>query len=144
VGAWRILGGVCLAAVLVAACDVSSYIAVPEAGEPEPRRAGGDAWAAAADHHRGAVGKVFVYDCPPNGIFQAIWGNFTYTDDSSVCTAAVHLGVIRHDIGGSVRILIQPGLASYSGAAQNGVRSDSWGTWDGSFVIVGAFPRLEG
>ncbi|MEP7159081.1 MAG: LCCL domain-containing protein, partial [Chloroflexota bacterium] len=57
-------------------------------------------------------------------------------DDSSVCTAAVHAGLITFAAGGSVTIEIQPDAVTYTGSERNGVSSGSWSTWYGSFVFV--------
>jgi hypothetical protein len=107
---------------------------VPAASEPP---FSGRSWDAQAAEHRGQNGEIFSYECPPDGLFGTIWGSFIYTDDSSVCTAAVHAGAISREVGGTVRIVIRPGLPAYAGTIRNGVRSESYGRWDGSFSIVG-------
>ena len=57
-----------------------------------------------------------------------VWGSGTYTDDSSLC----HAGVITRS-GGTVSIVLAPGRGSYSGSNMNGVRTQSYGPWSGSF-----------
>ena len=74
--------------------------------------------------------------CPPDGTFGEVWGTDTYTDDSSVCTAGVHRGVITRERGGRVTIIIRPALESYQGSVRHGVVSLSFGPWDGSYVVV--------
>lgn len=76
--------------------------------------------------------------CPPDGRPGALWGTDTYSDDSSVCTAAVHLGLITFEDGGEALIEHRPGLGSYRGSTRNGVRSAPWGSWPASFVFIGA------
>ena len=66
-----------------------------------------------------------------------MWGTDTYTDDSSVCIAAVHAGLITEDEGGRVVIEIAPGEESYTGSEANGITSTDYGSWSGSFT----FPR---
>jgi hypothetical protein len=90
-----------------------------------------------AERHRSAIGQEFRYDCLPDGPVGPVWGTAVYTDDSSVCTAAVHAGVIILGEGGTVTIVIEPGLDSYTGSNRNGVSSESWGRWAGSFRILG-------
>jgi LCCL domain len=131
---WRVLA--CLATVglaaIVVACKPSDLF-------PEPSSlagADGDPWAAQAMQHRGANGRVVPYDCPADGVLGDVWGTIVYTDDSSVCTAAVHMGLITRAAGGTVRIAIQPGRVSYAGTSQNGVTTQRWDRWDGSFVFV--------
>ena len=109
--------------------EPSGTAGIPEVGVAE-------AWAADAREHRGKVGQDFQYACPPSGIPGAIWGTEIYTDDSSVCTAAVHDGMIDLDTGGTVTIEIQPGWPSYEASDQNGISSTAYPAWDGSFVFL--------
>lgn len=65
-----------------------------------------------------------------------MWGTDVYTNDSSVCTAAVHAGLIDFEAGGVVVIEMRPGESSYIGTTANGVTTQSYGSWGGSFVFV--------
>jgi hypothetical protein len=94
-------------------------------------------WAAKADSHRGQNGQRFRYTCHAGGPLYKAWGTDVYTDDSSVCTAAVHAGLITLNTGGSVVIEIRPGQDSYVGYLRNGVRTGSYDRWSGSFVFTG-------
>ena len=76
------------------------------------------------------------YVCPAGGTAHSVWGTDVYTDDSSVCTAAVHAGVITLEEGGTVTIEIRPGESSYEASERNGITSGSWGSWTGSFVVI--------
>ena len=67
----------------------------------------------------------------------SVWGSDVYTDDSSVCGAAMHAGAIGK-AGGLVMIEILPGRESYEASARNGVTSSPYGPWAGSFSIVDA------
>ncbi len=93
-------------------------------------------WRADATAHRGANGQTFTDDCEADGTFGPIWGSGLYTDDSSVCTAGVHQGVITREEGGTVTIIIRPGQAAYPSSTQNGVATEPWDRWDGSYEIV--------
>ncbi len=95
-----------------------------------------DLWELSATMHEGANGEQFTYECPAGGQFFSVWGAETYTNDSSVCTAAVHAGVITSARGGTVTIEIRPGQTSYAGTSANGVASQPWGAWSGSYVFV--------
>ena len=96
-------------------------------------------WATQADSLRGRNGQQFTYLCPAQGnISGRLWGTDVYTDDSSICTAAVHAGLITPVGGGVVTIQIRPGANTYSGSARNGVTSNGYGTWTGSFTFVGS------
>ncbi|MEM8695963.1 MAG: LCCL domain-containing protein [Pseudomonadota bacterium] len=61
-----------------------------------------------------------------------VWGTDTYTDDSGICQAALHAGVVPAE-GGDVTINIVDGLESYTGSEANGVDSRDYGSWSGSF-----------
>lgn len=95
-------------------------------------------WSAQADSFRGQNGRQFTFICPPNGTASSrLWGSGPYTDDSSICTAAVHAGVINVVSGGNVTIEIQRGSTSYAASSRHGVNSRSYGAWSGSFIVVG-------
>ena len=95
-----------------------------------------DSWAADAIEHRGSNGENFEYDCPPGGEAHTVHGSQPYTDDSSVCTAAVHFGAITLADGGTVTIEIHPDWESYEGSDSNGITTLDYGSWPGSFVIL--------
>lgn len=99
-------------------------------------RARDESWRADATKYRGANGGAFTFDCPPGGSLNPVWGTDTYTDDSSVCTAAVHAGVISFEEGGIVVVRIGPGHSAYVGTTRNGVRTSGQQQWDGSFEFV--------
>ncbi len=94
-------------------------------------------WRDTATKLRGRIGSKRMFHCPPSTGLGAIWGDGLYTDDSSICTAAVHAGTISVRAGGTVIIQIARGAPSYAGSLSNGVRSARWGRWSGSFVVVG-------
>jgi hypothetical protein len=95
-----------------------------------------DVWHMAPCPYRGTDGMVLSYDCSPDGRFAATWGDGFYTDDSSVCTAAVHAGAISREVGGSVRIAIRRGQDAYASSTRNGVKTDRWDAWPGSFEVL--------
>ena len=80
--------------------------------------------------------QQFTFRCPAAGSADGIWGTDIYTYDSSICTAAVHAGLISFANGGIVTIRLVPGQASYTGSTRNGVTSQSYGAWSGSFIFV--------
>lgn len=94
-------------------------------------------WGSQADSLNGGNGQRFTLVCPANGTLSSrVWGTDLYTNDSSVCTAAVHAGLINRAAGGVVTIELRPGAASYQGSARNGVTSRAYGSWSGSFVFI--------
>lgn len=92
-------------------------------------------WTQNAAEHRGKIGQRFSYSCAADGTAGSVWGTDVYTDDSSICTAAVHAGEITIMLGGTVTIEILAGLSSYTGSERNGVTSNDYGVWDGSFAF---------
>jgi hypothetical protein len=99
---------------------------------------GGSAWSASAAAYRNWVGAIYEFDCPPNGTAYNTWGRDIYTDDSSVCTAAVHGGLITFKKGGKVKIQMRDGLSSYRASKRNGVITRSYPAWPSSFIVVDA------
>jgi hypothetical protein len=110
-----------------------SFVVVPPAPPPAT---GGTGWSATASQHRGRNGERLSYYCPAGGPAGGVWGTDSYTDDSSVCGAAVHAGVVTIFGGGSVLIELRPGAGSYQGSTRNGLTSESFGPSPGSFVFV--------
>jgi hypothetical protein len=93
-------------------------------------------WSLTVTDYRGQNGKLVAFDCPADGAASSVWGTGTFTDDSSVCTAAVYEGLITFRDGGRIVARIEPGQASYQGGTHNGVTSNDYGSWDGSFTFV--------
>ena len=76
---------------------------------------------------RGRLAESFTYRCPADGqISGEIWGTDVYTDESSICTAATHAGVITAKEGGQVTIKIKPGIKKYVGSTRNNVTSKDY------------------
>jgi hypothetical protein len=95
-------------------------------------------WSTSAGNLRGKLGQKFTFICRRNGQASTIYGTDLYTDDSSICTAAVHKGIISTKNGGKVTILIRGGSDSYQSSKRNGVKSNSYGSYGGSFLFVSA------
>jgi hypothetical protein len=104
-------------------------VGAPDAEAPDV------SWDLNAAQYRGEDGKRIAFLCPPDGELGSVWGTETYTDDSSVCSAAVHAGIINSIEGGRVVVEIAPGEESYDGTEANGVTSQDYGSWDGSFTF---------
>lgn len=94
------------------------------------------AWGNTATELRGRLEQDFSFSCPGSGRIGSVWGTDLYTDDSSICSAAVHAGQITARDGGTVTIRIRPGYDSYAGTNRNGVKSSSYGSWRGSFIFL--------
>ena len=94
-------------------------------------------WTLSASEYRGRDGLRVGYVCPPAGTPATVWGSGPFTDDSSVCTAAVFAGLFTTADGGRVVIRIDPGQESYPGGDVNGITASEYGSWDGSFTVLG-------
>src|SRR5437763_14142463 len=99
-----------------------------EPGKPTP-------WEANADSLNGKDGETMTLACSPNGTLHNVWGSDIYTSDSSICTAAVHSGLITLQQGGTVTIEMRAGRSLYGASERNGVTSSEYGSWDSSFVF---------
>ena len=78
----------------------------------------------------------YTYICPSGGSIGTIYGTDIYTSGSSICTAAVHSGLINAKDGGEVTIRIQGVQEAYKSTTRNGVKSkDDWNDKE-SFIFV--------
>lgn len=82
-----------------------------------------------------------VVSCPAQGSSTAkIWGTDTYTEDSAICVAAVHAGVITAAAGGLVAVSVAPGQQSYAASERNGVASQAYRALGSSFRVAAPPP----
>ena len=109
----------------------------PPPPPPPPPLEGTIPWTANAVPLRGRVGTIRALTCPPGGEPGTVWGTNVYTDDSSICGAAAHAGIISLAVGGAVSLRVFPGLAAYRGSSRNGVTTLDYATYPGSFSFVG-------
>lgn len=92
-------------------------------------------WLLTAEGLDASVGQRVTLKFPPNGQVSSVWGTGVYTNDSSIGSAAVHMGLLTFEKGGEVTIEIRNGQASYEGSSRNGVSSSSYGEWGGSLCL---------
>ena len=93
-------------------------------------------WTTTLGKYRGRIGLAVLFDCPPRGLPQTIWGDRVYTGDSSVCTAAVHDGRINLDEGGRVTVVVREGATEYKASRRNGITSQEYGRYGSSFEFL--------
>lgn len=93
-------------------------------------------WAATAAEHRDEVGHVFTVSCPPGGQLGEVWGTDLYADESSICSAAVHAGLLTIEEGGEVTYEIRGGASIYRGSVRQGVTTGDLGPWENAFTFV--------
>lgn len=78
----------------------------------------------------GPSGKKFRVHCPKYCLRSPlgnVFGTSFYTDDSSVCKAAIHTGVIKDEIGGDLILIISNGESNYESSYQNGIQAAAHG-----------------
>ncbi len=125
---------------LAAAFTITMFIASPASGQnarPDEQRKSDITWETNATQFRGQDGIHFALVCPANGMASTkLWGDSVYTDDSSICTAAVHSGRITIVAGGTVTIEILPGMGAYGSSTKHGITSKRYGSFEGSFAFV--------
>lgn len=93
----------------------------------------------------GDVGALFSFVCAPitdANPLGRVYGTDYYTDDSSICTAAVHAGAISTG-GGRVTVQIREGANAYESSEQNGVSTLSWSTWGAVSPSTGCSPATH-
>jgi len=83
----------------------------------------------------GELGARYLVACPDGCGTGTIWGTGVYTDDSSVCSAAIHNGVVTSE-GGVFSLVLLPGRDDYHATRRHDVASSSWGTWARSFAAA--------
>lgn len=118
---------------MYALCELGS-----DCGDCGPRAAGVVAQAVECSTNAqgltGDPGTHHTVACPAGCGSATIWGTGAYSDDSSVCSAAIHAGVLQAG-GGTAVISIAPGQEAYPASTQNGVTSSQWGSWTRSFLV---------
>jgi hypothetical protein len=85
---------------------------------------------------RGRLEQDFSFKCAPNGRASSVWGTDVYTDDSKVCSAGVHAGLITVKDGGVVTLRIKPGEEYYIGSKRNGISSQKYGQFSSSYTFI--------
>ena len=91
----------------------------------------------------GRSGYVMKVRCPSGcSLSPPLYGTGLYTDDSNVCKAARHAGVIENE-GGVFFLTIKPAADIYRGSEKNEIRSATWRhRWLRSFSVK-PVPKLE-
>ncbi len=77
-------------------------------------------------------GKKVLVHCPANCLEGSVWGTDFYTDDSAVCPALIHAGVLTA-AGGHALVVYSPGMRAYRGSARHGITSTAYGKWERTF-----------
>lgn len=89
-----------------------------------------------ADGYVSSENPTALVTCPAGCLDGSVWGTDIYTDDSSICTAAIHAGAATAAEGGLVLVSYLPGQSSYPASQRNGIITYEWGSWGGSFTVA--------
>lgn len=117
--------------------DYGSYSSSFSFPEADLLEVGGIPWDRTGGFYASRAGEEITVTCDGGGETRTIWGTDTYTSDSSICTAAVHAGLISEAEGGEVTLVVGPGIDSYEASTANGIESGSYGPWEQAFTFVG-------
>ncbi|WP_020474786.1 LCCL domain-containing protein [Zavarzinella formosa] len=80
------------------------------------------------------IGKTYLFKVTGSG-GGPLWGTDTYTLDSSLAVAAVHMGVLKVGQTGYVRVTILGPMANFTGSTRNGLTSSNYQNYPGAFKI---------
>ncbi len=81
------------------------------------------------------TGQRFTCSCTATRTSDGnVWGIGPYTDDSRICKAAVHAGIIPAS-GGPIEVQVSNGQSSYQASSRNGVTTAEYGDWPGSVIV---------
>lgn len=95
-------------------------------------------WDDTASAIKGNVDQDFRFRCPEGGTINRVYGTDIYTADSSICSAAVHAGVITAKDGGKVTVRVLGSQSFFNGVLRNGVTSRRYGNYDSSYTFIEA------
>jgi hypothetical protein len=111
--------------LLVAAGSASAQVALG-IGPLEP-----------AGAFREQIGVPISLVCPASdGGNAKVYGTDVYIDSSPICAAAIHAGVLKPGVAGTVTLVMGKGVEAYKGSERNGVTSLEYGRWDFSYSFV--------
>ena len=83
------------------------------------------------------TGKVLTFVCPSTLVLnQDIWGTDVYLEESAICKAAIHAGVLTRGTTGQVTIVMGGGAESFEGTSKNGVTSLGYGPGSSTYSFV--------
>lgn len=94
---------------------------------------------AASAKFSGNVGTKFLVFCPPGCSKKppSLFGNGIYTDDSSICQAAIHTGFMT-DKGGEAQFEIEGPRQTYAGKKRNAIQSEKRANYVRSMKMIGS------
>jgi hypothetical protein len=71
-------------------------------------------------------GNTYACMCPSNPPPATIYGTAVYSNDSNICVAAIHAGVLRKGVNGQVVLQVVSSPPVFRGKTQSGIKSEVW------------------
>jgi LCCL domain len=81
------------------------------------------------------VGQTFSFKVT-GAAAGSLWGTGTYTLDSTLAAAAVHMGVLKVGQTGIVKVTILGPTAGFVGSTRNGLTSANYANYPGAYQII--------
>ncbi len=72
------------------------------------------------------IGKSYACTCTSNAEPGVIYGTMLYSNDSYICTAATHTGLIANETAGKIIVQMIESPPVFRGTTQNGIKSTVW------------------
>jgi LCCL domain len=76
------------------------------------------------------VGKNYSCSCPASAVDGSpagpVYGSLVYANDSNICSAAVHAGVLKTATAGAILLKMQESPPVFKSATRNGMKSEVW------------------
>jgi hypothetical protein len=86
---------------------------------------------------RNKTGKIVTFICPSTLMLKGeVWGTDVYADESRICPAAAHAGVLVRGTSGQVTIVMGGKVESLQGTQRNGVESWNYGAWSSTYSFI--------
>ncbi|PFH37729.1 scavenger receptor cysteine-rich domain-containing protein [Besnoitia besnoiti] len=84
----------------------------------------------------GRSGATFLATCPDGCSEEpgSLKGTYIYTDDSSMCKAAIHVGATGPQ-GGDIIVVLGEAQDSFMGSERNGIKSEAFGHYERTFMV---------
>jgi hypothetical protein len=115
--------------------DASAMTVVGTLGEKELAAALPDPGALTALQRE--VGKTYLFKVT-GASAGTLWGTETYTLDSPLAAAAVHMGLVKAGQTGYVKVTVLGSWANFTGSTRNGLTSSSYQNYPGAYKIARA------
>ena len=134
---WSQVGAVALSTVLGLIYTVVGLTGPPAPpASPTPEQPPMMNWNKALMLEGDDVGIESKFTCPPGGVPGRVWGTDVYASGSSLCSAAVHAGLLKASNGGVVRVRTLGPQSPFNGSLRNGVESSSTPSTQRAFEVL--------